>query len=327
MTAIWAYSKAAPGKTCEDAKLLGGGTDIKYPAGNEHGQAGWEVGLMFDTFADMTTKLQSLMTKKGDKITRLAINLHGMPGKIDADSVGTEPSMFDFASLQSRYSSQLVAINSMLSNDAPVLIMGCNVAKGVDGDKFLTEMSDKSFKGHKVVGFTTIGETLRQFRSGGFCSEPGMRDSPYDNPSAGMPKIQAEREKEVLNLPWASETSPHAKVALNGKIVSGAETPVAATNYSTQSYLPGTWSVKIGNWEGYFMFKADGTAEWTEIVATRRHQGKWKVSGVSVEWSFSDDTPGWTRTFAVTTPLKSNLDGKITINGNPHGFFQMFKQT
>jgi hypothetical protein len=324
MPAVWAYSKAAPGKTCEDARLLGGGTKLQYPEGNEKGQAGWDAGLMFDTFGDLAEKLRKL---DNGPITRLAINLHGSPGKIDALSGGIEASMFDFKQLWSRYSSQLVAINGMLAAGAPVLIMGCNVAKGKEGEEFLSELSKNAFKSRKVVGFSTIGETLGQFRNGGFCTEPGMRDTPYDNPSAGKPKVQEEREKEYLNLPWASETSPHAKVAMDGKIISGAEAPVPQTSYAPADYLPGTWSVSIGDWQGYFLFKTDGTASWAEASSPgNRHQGKWSTAGGTVEWSFSDDAPGWKRSFTVATPLKSTLNGNITISGRPHGFFTMSKQ-
>jgi hypothetical protein len=324
MPAVWAYSKAAPGKTCLDARLLGGGTKLQYPAGNDKGQAGWDIGLMFDTIGDLSYKLSQL---DAGQITRLALNLHGSPGKIDALSGGTEASMFDFTQLWNRYSSPLVFINRLLAAGAPVLIMGCNVAKGKEGEEFLSELSARAFKGHKVVGFSTIGETLGQFRSGGSCTEPGMRDSPYDNSSAGQPTVQAQREKEYLSLPWANETSPHAKVALDGKIISGAETPPPATNYSFDSYLPGTWSVSIGDWQGYFVFQADGNSFWIDQANPgRRHAGKWYTMAGSVDWSFSDDAPGWKRTFEVLTPLKSTLNGNITIDGRPHGFFTMSKQ-
>lgn len=325
MPAVWAYSKAAPGKTCQDARLLGGGTKLQYPAGNDRGQAGWDIGLMFHTIGDLSENLGQL---EGGPITRLAINLHGSAGKIDATSGGTEASMFNFTQLWNRYSSQLVYVNLLLTAGAPVIIMGCNVAKGEEGQEFLSELSARAFKGHKVVGYTTIGETLRQFRSGGSCSEPGMRDTPYDNPSAGLPTVQAQREKEVLTLPWASETSPHAKVALNGKIIFGAEAPTPATNYGPSQYMPGTWSVAIGGWAGYFMFQADGNAFWTDQSNPgRRHSGKWYTMAGSVNWSYSDDAPGWKRDFEVLTPLKSTLNGNVTINGVPHGFFTMSKQT
>src|SRR5216683_265918 len=322
MTNVWAYSKNVPEKTCPDARLLGGGTNLQFPAGDDHGQAGWDIGLMFNTIGDLSEKLRVVMESRTDGITRLAINVHGSPGAIDADSTSK---MYNFTQLWNRYSSQLVFINHMLVAGAPVLIMGCQVAAGDDGAAFLSDMSQHAFPGHKVVGFTTIGESLRQYRRGEYCTEAGMRDTPYDTPSEGKPLIKAQREKEVLTLPWASETSPHAKVALAGKIIAGAEQPVAPVDTSFESYLPGTWSVTIGSWNGYFVFKRDRTVFWTDD-SQRPHKGQWGTMAGSIDWSFSDDPPGWIRNFEVLTPLKSNLNGTITINDNPHGFFTMSKQ-
>jgi len=326
MTTIWAYSKGAPGKTCEDARLLKGGTNLQYPAGDDKGQAGWDIGLMFNNIGDLAEKLRVLRQTKTDPITRLAINLHGSPGEIDADSVGTGGAMYDFKKLWNRYSSQLVSINQMLAPGATVLIMGCNVAKGDEGAAFLTALSKDAFPNHKVVGFTTIGETLGQFRRGEYCTEPGMRDTPYDNPSEGQLLVKAQREKEYLKLPWASEFSPHTKVALNAKIIAGAEPSVPPLDYSFQNYLPGTWSVTIGPWDGYFVFQSGGTIYWTDKIPSRRHQGMWWTMAGSIDWSFSDDAHGWKRTFEILTPLKSTVNGKITIDGREHGFFTMSKQ-
>lgn len=321
MTDIWAFSKNVPGNTCEDARLLGGGTNLQFPAGNDKGQAGWDIGLMFNNFGDLPEKLKG----KPGPITRLAINVHGSPGKIDADSVGTVADSYDFPSLVKRYGTSLTAINNLLAAGAPVLIMGCNVAKGDVGASFISDMSKTAFPGHKVVAFTTIGETLRQYRSGGGCSEPGMRDTPYDNDSEGMPKVQEEREKEVLTLPWASENSPHAKVALNGQIIAGAEQSTPSTDMSPQAYLPGTWNVTIGGWNGYFIFTRDGTAYWTNAEGGSRHKGTWITTAGAVDWSFADDPDGWVRTFEVLTPLKTNLNGTVTVRGVPHGTFAMSK--
>src|SRR5579871_228512 len=316
VTNIWAFSKNVPDKTCEDARLLGGGTNLPFPAGDDHGQAGWDIGLMFNTIGDLSEKLRVAMKTRDDRITRLAINVHGTPGGIDADSIGK---IYNFTDLWNRYSSPLVFINHMLEGGAPVLIMGCQVAAGDVGAAFLSDMSQYVFPGHKVIGFTTIGESLRQYRRGEYCSEPGMRDTPYDTPSEGSPLIKEQREKEVLTLPWASETSPHAKVALNGKIIAGAEAPVAPVDTSFESYLPGTWSVTIGPWSGYFIFQRDRTVFWTD-ESMRRHEGKWGTMAGSIDWSFSDDPPGWVRNFEVLTPLQSTMNGSITINGNPHGY-------
>jgi hypothetical protein len=322
--AVWAYSADSPGKTCEDAKYLGDGTKLLAYPGNpsDKGQPGWDIGLGFDTFADLTERLRKLNAQYGS-FSRLAINVHGAPGAIVADS---DNKTFTFEDLWQKYRSQLDSINKMLEGGASLLIMGCNVGAGSAGDSFLIHLSEK-FPGHKVAGVTTIGETMRQTRSAGGCSEPGMKDSPYDSPSTNMPNLQNEREKEFLTLPWASEDSPHAKVALNGAIIRRPpEAVIATTNYSVVTYLPGTWTATIGDWNGYFVFEAGETCYWFD-EKMQKHSGTWWVSSDSVQWSFDDDAPGWKRVFTVNaTGLKTTLNGAATIKGISHGVFVISKQ-
>jgi len=323
--AVWAYSADSPAKTCEDARYLGDGTKLlTYPGSpSDQGQPGWDIGLGFDTFVDLTEKLQKLYAQYG-AFSRLAINMHGAPGAVVADS---DNKTYTFEQLWQKYQTQLEAMNRMLASGATLLIMGCNVGAGSAGDSFLIHLSQK-FPGHKVVGITTIGETMRQTRSGGFCSEPGMKDSTYDNSSANMPTLQAEREKEFLTLPWASEDSPHAKVALNGDIINHPlEAVVAQTNYSVQTYLPGSWTATIGDWDGYFVFEAGETCYWFDQTHGK-HTGNWWVNSDGVQWSFDDDPPAWKRVFRVAeTGLKTTLNGTVTIKGINHGGFIMSKQT
>ena len=250
--------------------------------------------------------------------------MHGAPGAVVADSDGKA---YTFEELWQKYRPQIEAVNGMLESGASLLIMGCNVGAGSAGDSFLIHFSEK-FPGHKVAGITTIGETMRQSRSGGGCSEPGMKDTSYDNPSTNMPKIKEEREKEFLTLPWASEDSPHAKVAFNGQIIRRPTEAVAAkTNYSVITYLPGTWSATIGDWNGYFIFEAGETCYWTDDTG-KPHYGTWWMTSDSVQWSFDDDPLGWKRVFTVTeTGLQSTLHGAITIKGISHGAFVMSKQS
>jgi hypothetical protein len=323
--AVWAFSANSPAKTCEDAKFLGDGTKLlTYPGvPSDQGQPGWDIGLGFNTFADLTEKLNKLNKLHG-AFSRLAIDLHGSPGAVDADS---NNQLYHFDDLIQTYRSQLESMNGMLEGGAAFLIMGCNVAAGPAGDSFLTQLSGK-FPGHRVVGITTIGETMRQTRSGGGCSEAGMKDTPYDSPSTGMPTVKDDREKEFLTLPWASEDSPHAKVALNGKIIrTPPEAPVTKTDYSVTTYLPGTWSATIGGWNGYFVFEAGETVSWFD-ESMRRHPGTWWVAADSVQWSFDDEDPNWRRIFTVaSTGLKTTVIGAITIKGVSHGAFTLSKQT
>jgi Domain of unknown function (DUF4347) len=322
MTAIWAYSKNVPGMTCPDAKLLADGTKLSYPKGNDKGQAGWDIGLMFNGLSDLDGKVDKALVET-EKVTRLAINVHGLPGEIDIDGDGKS---WDFNKLWTTYSSQLVHLRMQMSGSAIVLIMGCQVAAGDKGATFLKDMSKKAFPGLKVVGFTTIGETMKQYRNGGSCTEPGMRDTTYDTPSEGMPAVKLAREKEVLLLPWASENSPHAKVAFNGEIVSGAETPVAQTDTSLDAYLPGSWLAAIGPWSGYFVFGKDRSVFWMDD-SMRRHYGRWYAMDGGLYWSFSDDPKGWVRTFEAILPMAATMSGNITVGGRASGLFTMSKQT
>jgi hypothetical protein len=332
VTSIWAYSSNVPGRTCADARLLGGGTNILYPAGNDSGQAGWDIGLMFSTLGDLGAKLDTAMKSRPDKITRLAINVHGNPGVIDANSSGTS---YGFWDLWNKYSSQIVFIRIQLAPLAPVLIMGCQVAAGDIGAQFLCDMSKTAFPGHKVVGFTTIGETLRQFRAGEQCSEPGMRDTPYDTPSEGIPELKLAREKEVFTLPWASETSPHAKIALDGVIIGGAEPPVPATDYGADTYLPGTWGVVSGPWKGEYGFARPNPRErkcwWREYDSGILHYGNWfyPEGGGTVAWQFDEEGRDWNSRplYEVPVPLSSFVRGNKTLRGTPYGSFTMSKMT
>jgi hypothetical protein len=167
MPAVWAYSTAVPGLICEDARLLGDGTDIQYPAGNDRGQAGWDIGLGFKDIRGLAALLGNINQARG-RITRLAINLHGAPGKIDANgTAGQEKDFYDSTKLFNEYKVQLESINAVLDAGAVVLIMGCMVGRGKLGEDFLSELSRWAFRGHKVVGFWGIGETLRQARPAG----------------------------------------------------------------------------------------------------------------------------------------------------------------
>lgn len=321
--AVWAYSKNAPGKTCQEAVLGKGGSKLAYPEGDDHGQAGWDYGFMFSTLSDLASTLARVRTDEDVGrygLRRLAINLHGGPGEIDANSNGNA---LNYEALKRDFSSALQSIHQTMGSGAPIMLMGCNVAMGTIGSEFLVNLSKDFFTGRNVVGFKTVGLTVKQFRSGEQCTEPGMRDTPWDSPSTNMPKVQADREAQVLSLPWASENSPHAKIALDGKIVRGDEPPPPAV--SPEEALVASWAVTIGTWEGYFVFQKGGKAYWTDKTMFP-HQGKWWFEGALVKWSYNDDPPGWQRIFEIPAPPKSPAEGQAKINGVPHGFLKMYKQ-
>jgi len=93
---------------------------------------------------------------------------------------------------------------------------------------------------------------------------------------------------------------------------------------SVALYLPGSWSVTIGSWTGWFYFSANKKCAWSEETGPK-HTGTWKVVGNEVQWSYNDDPNGWVRVFHAKTPLAPVVSGEATINGINHGYYQMTK--
>jgi hypothetical protein len=63
-----------------------------YPAGSDVGQFGWDVGMTFSSLPQLESKLKTAITENdGNKVERLAIDVHGAPGYIDIDGkIGRE---------------------------------------------------------------------------------------------------------------------------------------------------------------------------------------------------------------------------------------------
>jgi hypothetical protein len=125
---------------------------------------------------------------------------------------------------------QLTKIGNVLSDDAVVLIMGCNSGATVQGSELLIELS-KIWPGRKVVGFTKVMAFMwKRNRKGESCSEVGYRDTEM-NDECWEPREKCEMqmhgpdETNFTKLPWGSEFSLRAKVAQNGKILT---TPCSA---------------------------------------------------------------------------------------------------
>jgi hypothetical protein len=88
----------------------------------------------------------------------------------------------------------------------------------------------------------------------------------------------------------------------------------------------GKWQVNIGDWKGWFVFRNGGGCAWSETGGPE-HQGTWKIAGNEVQWTYSDDPPGWERIFHARLPLKSKVSGEATIKGVNHGYYTMSKVT
>lgn len=87
----------------------------------------------------------------------------------------------------------------------------------------------------------------------------------------------------------------------------------------------GKWQVNIGDWKGWFVFRNGESCAWSETSGPE-HRGSWKIIGNEVQWTYSDDPPGWERIFHARMPLKSKVSGNITIKGINHGYYTMSKQ-
>jgi hypothetical protein len=237
--AIWSQAPDVPTTVCEDARLDGGGAGLGYPLGNAKGQAGWDMGLQFKDLAHLADRLSRAPAAtpshtcgnwvrrcapiQRGQVTRLGTHAHGLPGRIYFGGRGQkaldETNIDDFAA-------DLEAIGRSLDSRASVLVMGCLAGAGKPGTKLLERLSGHYWPGRTVVAFATIGFVSGgdMLRRGEFCAEPGMRDTDNRSPALSWAQQQADYGpiwKDLKRLPWASETSPHAKVAVDGRVVRG----------------------------------------------------------------------------------------------------------
>ena len=86
----------------------------------------------------------------------------------------------------------------------------------------------------------------------------------------------------------------------------------------------GKWQVKIGDWNGVFVFKQNGSCSWSESGG-QEHPGTWTTARGEVQWTYSDDPKGWERIFHAKLPLKTKVAGEATIQGVNHGYYAMSK--
>jgi hypothetical protein len=187
--AVWAEHMRAPLLVCADARLEAGANRvIAYPGGTSRGQAGWQFGLKFSTLEGLANALEQAVIPPfyGDDgagsdrigagwITRLAINAHGMPGQFDVSEHafdGKGLSSFTLLDLKP----QLERIARMLEPGAPIILLGCNVARGDSGDNLLvgSRLGDsRCVRTHcRVLLDVEINGSVRLFRA---CSRARIR--------------------------------------------------------------------------------------------------------------------------------------------------------
>jgi Hemopexin len=243
--AIWAQIDTA-NNVGPDARLLEADNStlskLPYPQGNTRGQAGWDTGLTFGSLSSLVRQLktepisvpnfvcgntfQNCGPLQPGQLSRLAINAHGDVGEvaINGNILGRVRLNAGTLATDQVMQNDLIAIRDILDPTANVMFFGCLAGRNSPGTLLLSALS-LLFFGHKVVGFTTLGYTHggRQSRGGGF-TNPGMRDTAHLFPSHSEEE-ESLRYDAIWNdlnaLPWCSESSPHAKVALNGITISG----------------------------------------------------------------------------------------------------------
>lgn len=237
---VWANGPGTPGHVCEDARLTNRSVR-PWPwqeravttIDQDYGQAGWDIGLNYGGLSDLATRLSSLerpdwapgtgrVIGRGE-IRRLAIHAHGNAGTLHVN--GQNGQSLTAATVSAMHA-DLHRIGLMTPDDsanpAVILLVGCVAGQGRDGTALLIALS-RVWPNRKVVGFATLGYVAggEMLRSGAGCTEPGMRDT--NALFAGEANDTAGRYwGNRTDWPWASESSPRAKVALNGAITVGA---------------------------------------------------------------------------------------------------------
>lgn len=236
---VWANHAEIPISVCFDARLRGRPRTLEYPQGPTFGQTGWDLGLEFHSIKDLADQLSGPLEVPGHicgktstkclirtgKITRLALNMHGLPGQIFINGKEKEPLTTD--NIDS-FQSELRQIWSSTDKESTILLMGCVAGLMSDGSRLLETLS-KRWPARKVVGFPTLGYAwgARMSRPGttGSCSEAGMRLT-WSHSASLDRKLEAEFRAEWDNLnklPWASENHKWAKVSYGGRIVKGGD--------------------------------------------------------------------------------------------------------
>jgi hypothetical protein len=233
------------GAVCDDAQLRVKGEETVSRSDQTYGQAGWDIGIRYGSgqFSGreispgvFSSELPKLISKacKPNFIRKLAINAHGDAGEVSVNGVdehfkAIEPSMkASDTGLTSTFAGVLLFLNRVMTSDGVLFFHGCLSGKGLGGTTLLTRLSF-ALPGRKIVGFSTLGYTSveKQRRSTDVCREPGVRDTDDFSEAWSEAEIYNRYFKsgdwdDLSKLPWQSETSPHAKVALNGAIIRGS---------------------------------------------------------------------------------------------------------
>ena len=228
---VWA---TCIGAVCEDAKLRKKGDDSVVMGGDQtYGQAGWDVGVKFGTghFNDLP---RIISARCNDKLIRkISLNAHGgygtfAPNGVNERGEAIKPAMSgdELDSLRANFGPMFDFLDRVMTQDGTVILQGCLAGTGDRGTALLKRLS-LELKPRKIVGFATIGfsSAQEQKRDGESCREPGVRDTDHtgSSPDEYDRYYKNGRWNDLNQLPWQSDTSPHAKVSQNGNIIRGLD--------------------------------------------------------------------------------------------------------
>jgi hypothetical protein len=282
--AVWAARPELLAQICVNARLGGAPSHPANPNGQTNGQGGWDIGLNFASLNDLATQLEQLvrvnlpphmcvqppvgwmswLSCQGQaqlcptvgQLTQLAINAHGLPGRVYLGGKPAEDQVVDpkaegqALSVQNLNSmaADLIRIYNATAPNSTIFLMSCLAGRGPEGTELLKALSQLYWPDRRIVAFTTVGYQARSrmWRDNEDCPEPGMRDTKDIYQSAPGSQAELDRINDWNNLndvafepgmPWASDTSPGAKIAQNGQII--RQSPYDAPEPASQpSRLP-----------------------------------------------------------------------------------------
>jgi len=344
---IWAASPNAPLIICK----FGSKVQPEDEAKRNRIDADWDQGIRYTSFAGLVSTIVGIP----GKCRRLAIMAHGAWGLVDIEGKGSgvldaDPGKAEKDLLASaltvanfpKFESEMKRLNTQMEPDgkSELIFMSCQMGGKGPGAQLLKKISE-TVTNAKIVGFTRIGTSM-QVQSVARCDYPGMKVGDYVVP-AGSDTELMKRKEALATAPWASSGHAFAKVAFRGKLVKDPEPEEDPENKLAENHyfnkLIGSWKLEIGDpgelWEGFVRFEGKledrrGTCFWISSKAMNtRHTGTWKaLSGTTVSFEFSDDSPGWTRVWTISITQGSN-QGQFKIKERPShsgGLFRLIDQ-
>jgi len=199
--------------------------------------AGAEI-VMLDTSRDGLTQIADVLANRSG-IDAIHIVSHGEQGQLYLGN-----SAVDLNSISGRHADELATIKSALSNDADILIYGCDVAAGESGRSFVNALSD-----------ATGADVAASIDGTGFADMGGDWDLEQSVGHIDVVSIQA--------VNWEHLLAPIAITNLNGTTITattladniaGNGVTVISATYTGDNSQAGTFTGATGypsEWLGY----------------------------------------------------------------------------